>query len=106
MKPFKCAAFLTIYKCNSNKAVTKMQKTMEYDIFKTTVLQAGGELADNYGWRLGQSVFNLLDLDMYWKVARDVKDFDNVDCFYDDSKTEEFIKCAYKRLKGLLSNVQ
>lgn len=72
---------------------------MEYGIFKTTVMQAAGELVDNFGWRLGQSVFNLFDMDMSWKVAKDVKDFDNVDCFYDDSKIEEFIKCAYNRLK-------
>lgn len=72
---------------------------MNLDIFKTAVLKSANELADVYGWRFGQSVFNLLDTVMYGKVARDVQYFDNVDCFYDDSKTEEFIKYAYNRLK-------
>ena len=75
-----------------------MQKDMTFDYFNKTVLKASNELAAERGWRTGQSVFNLLDLRIYGKVARDVKDFDNVDCFYDDSKIEEFIKCAYGRL--------
>lgn len=75
-----------------------MQKDMTFAYFNTAVLKASNELANEYGWRTGQSVFNLLDLHIYGKVARDVKDFDNVDCFYDDSKIEEFIKCAYDRL--------
>lgn len=75
-----------------------MQKDMLFDSFKTKILEASNELVGEYGWRMGQSVFNLLDLYVYGKVARYVKDFDNVDCFYDDSKIEEFIKCAYNRL--------
>lgn len=76
----------------------KTTNVMTFEDFKIRVLFAVDDLAEAYNWRLGQSVFNLLDLDNWGKIARDVKEFDDVDCFYDDSKVEEFLKCAYNRL--------
>lgn len=49
-------------------------------------------------WRNGQAVFNYVD-DMYG-VAREVQFVSGIDCFYDDSKIEEFIVESYR----LLSN--
>lgn len=46
--------------------------------------------------RKGQFVFNYID--KYYGVARDVQFLDNVDCFYDDSKIDQFIELAYKRI--------
>lgn len=71
---------------------------MTFNDFKIRVLTNVDDIAEAYNWRLGQSVFNLLDLEAYGKIARDVKDFDGVDCFYDDSKVDEFIRRAYNRM--------
>lgn len=48
-------------------------------------------------WRKGQSVFNAVD-ELYG-IARTVQFVDHVDCFYNDSKIDEFLKCCYNRLK-------
>ena len=47
-------------------------------------------------WRKGQSVFNVVD--EYYGVARMVQFIDRVDCFYDNSKIDEFLSKAYNRL--------
>ena len=47
-------------------------------------------------WRKGQTVFNYIE--SKYDVARSVQYSDKTDRFYDDSKTEEPIKAAYKRI--------
>lgn len=50
------------------------------------------------GWRRGQAVFNWIDSE--YGVARKVQFEDKIDCFYDDSKIDEFIDVAYNHLNG------
>lgn len=47
-------------------------------------------------WRDGQFVFNYIDC--IYGVARDVQYKDGVDCFYDDTQIDEFIKMSAKRI--------
>ena len=49
-------------------------------------------------WRKGQFVFNYID--QIYDVARDVQFKDNVDCFYNDDKIDEFLECVIKRLNN------
>jgi hypothetical protein len=49
-------------------------------------------------WRKGQFVFNYID--KIYDVARDVQFKDNVDCFYNDDKIDEFLECVIKRLNN------
>lgn len=48
-------------------------------------------------WRYGQAIFNIVDYE--YGVARDVQSIDNVDCFYNDDKVEEFLTKAYVRIQ-------
>jgi hypothetical protein len=48
-------------------------------------------------WRLGQYVFNVVEA-KYGSVAREVQFQDGIDCFFDDTKIEDFLKAVYKRL--------
>lgn len=48
-------------------------------------------------WRLGQSVFNIVEA-KYGEVAREVQFLDRIDCFYDDTRIEDFLKAVYRRL--------
>lgn len=72
---------------------------MKYSDFREIIMTGANGLVSEYGWRLGQSVFNLLDSEPYNKVGREVKENDDVDCFYDDKNVELFIECAYKYYK-------
>ena len=47
-------------------------------------------------WREGQFVFNTID--SLYGVARTVQFNDGIDCFYDDSKIDQFIIACYNRL--------
>lgn len=47
-------------------------------------------------WRDGQFVFNYIDC--IYGVARAVQYQDGVDCFYDDTQIDEFIKMSAKRI--------
>ena len=47
-------------------------------------------------WRKGQFVFNTID--SLYGVARIVQFNDKIDCFYDDSKINQFINACYNRL--------
>ena len=49
-------------------------------------------------WREGQFVFNTID--SLYGVARIVQFNDGIDCFYDDSKINQFINSCYNRLYG------
>ena len=44
-------------------------------------------------YRKGQAVFNAIDEE--FGVARDVQYTKNIDCFYDDSKVDDFINAAF-----------
>lgn len=63
---------------------------------KDSILEAAIDLQQVYGWRLGQSVFNLLDTLQYGHLSRIVQMEYGIDCFYDDDKIDEFLKCAIK----------
>lgn len=47
-------------------------------------------------WREGQFVFNTVDK-LFGTTARDVQFIDGIDCFYNDSKIDDFINACYKR---------
>ena len=49
-------------------------------------------------YRKGQYVFNYVEMTL-GSVAREVQFLDNVDCFYDDSRIDEFVDCVINRLK-------
>ena len=49
-------------------------------------------------YRNGQFVFNHIEFE--YGVADAVRIEDGIDCFYDDSKIDEFIECSYKRLNN------
>lgn len=70
-------------------------KYMKYEDFVTMIF--GFVKSSPKEWRRGQAVFNVID--EKFGVARDVQFGDGVDCFYDDSKIEEFIKCSWRRLQ-------
>ena len=60
--------------------------------------EIGQALSMKPAWlRKGQFIFNYIDFE--YGVARIVQYEDNVDCFYDDSKIDEFIECCAKRIK-------
>lgn len=68
---------------------------MKYEIFTISILKMAQECPKE--WRLGQSVFNVVEA-FYDTVAREVQFQDGIDCFYDDTKIEDFLKAAYKRI--------
>lgn len=47
-------------------------------------------------WRDGQFVFNTID--RLYGVARAVQFNDRIDCFYDNSKIDQFIIACYNKL--------
>lgn len=49
-------------------------------------------------WREGQFVFNTID--RLYGVARTVQFNDGIDCFYNNSKIDQFINACYNRLYG------
>lgn len=72
-------------------------KTITFDEFKTSVYNAIENRLKIH--RRGQAAFNFIHYK--YKVARDVQ-FDEVhpvDCFYDDTKIDEFIEEAWKKYK-------
>lgn len=70
---------------------------MNYEDFKKEIDEAIRTKPKN--WRDGQAVFNYID-DNYG-VARDVQFKDNVDCFYDDTRIESFVRLAFKRINAI-----
>lgn len=57
---------------------------------KTSIKQEIYSVPIPPNWREGQFVFNRVD-ELYG-VARAIQFIDKVDCFYDDSKIDEFIQ--------------
>ena len=47
-------------------------------------------------WRNGQFVFNTID--KLYKVARKVQFENKIDCFYDDSKINQFIVACFNEI--------
>lgn len=77
---------------------------MEYITFEKLKNEVMTHLCHNKPkqWRNGQFVFNYID-DMYG-IARQIQFVDNVDCFYDDSQIDSFIKCAVDRYNNLVDS--
>jgi hypothetical protein len=69
---------------------------MTFEEFENEVLTAMNSKPKN--WRDGQFVFNYID--KKYGVARSVQFIDGVDCFYVDSKIEEFITRSYEYIKN------
>jgi hypothetical protein len=69
---------------------------MTFEVFRNEVLTA--MYSKPKKWRDGQFVFNHIDVE--YGVARSVQFIDGVDCFYDDSKIEEFITRSYEYIKN------
>jgi hypothetical protein len=69
---------------------------MTFEEFENEVLTAMNSKPKN--WRDGQFVFNYID--EKYGVARSVQFIDGVDCFYVDSKIEEFITRSYEYIKN------
>ena len=69
---------------------------MTLEVFRNEVLTAMDSKPKN--WRDGQFVFNYID--EKYGVARSVQFIDGVDCFYDDSKIEDFISRSYEYIKN------
>lgn len=57
---------------------------------KTSIKQEIYSVPIPPNWREGQFVFNRVD--KLYGVARAIQFIDKVDCFYDDSKIDEFIE--------------
>lgn len=74
-----------------------MEDILRLDEFRASILTA--MLNKPKEWRDGQFVFNYID-DIYC-VARHVQYYDGVDCFYDDTKIDEFINRSYIALMNL-----
>lgn len=64
--------------------------------FKQEIFKAMSRKPSFY--RNGQFVFNHIEFE--YGVADAVRIEDGVDCFYDDSKIDDFIECSYKRLNS------
>ena len=69
---------------------------MSFEKFYYEVLDFARNKAPK-SWRLGQAVFNYID--ERYGVARTVQFGHNIDCFYDDTLIDDFIKCSYDVLK-------
>ena len=64
---------------------------------KSEIINGANNLRKEHPYyRKGQSVFNYVEMTL-GSVAREVQFLDNVDCFYDDSKIDDFIIASYKR---------
>lgn len=77
-----------------NKIDNSEKNKIEYKDFRGEVMAAMIDKPDQ--WRDGQFVFNYID--EVYDVARHVQIVEGVDCFYDDTQIEPFIKACYKEL--------
>ena len=68
---------------------------MIFPVFKNEVLEGIKEYPSD--WRYGQKVFNYVDY--VYDVARIAQHEYEVDCFYDDSMVDEFLKKCYDIIK-------
>ena len=66
---------------------------MDFETFKDTIDFYVKQCPKN--WRKGQRVFNVVDA--IFGVAREVQFNIGVDCFYDDSKIDEFLQKSYEQ---------
>lgn len=71
-----------------------------FEVFRNEVLTAMNSKPKN--WRDGQFVFNYID--EHYGVARYTQFVVGSDCFYDDSKIEEFIINCYDTLAAAIRN--
>lgn len=68
---------------------------MKFETFAIEILNLAQECPKE--WRLGQSVFNIVEA-KYGYITREVQFQDGIDCFYDDTEIEDFLKAVYRRL--------
>lgn len=62
------------------------------DEFKGLILHDAGTMRKSYPMlRKGQSIFNTVDPE----ISRHVQFVKGIDCFYDDSKIDEFLDACY-----------
>ncbi len=64
---------------------------MTYDEFVADIWEMVAKSPKS--WRKGQAVFNVIE--EKYDVARTVQFVDGVDCFYDDTKIQDFINHAW-----------
>ena len=77
-----------------NKIDNSEKYKIEYKDFRREVMAAMKNKPEQ--WRDGQFVFNYID--EIYGVARHVQFVEGVDCFYDDTQIEPFIKACYQEL--------
>lgn len=70
---------------------------MTLEEFKASIGKGIKNLPSN--WRRGQKVFNFIEENYH--VARKVQFEDHIDCFYDDSKIDEFINASYSTFEHI-----
>lgn len=67
---------------------------MTKEEFVNDVLMHAGKQREEYPMlRYGQSIFN--DIDLRYGIARTAQFEKGVDCFYDDTKVDEFLDTCY-----------
>lgn len=72
--------------------IKKQQKSLTKEGFNSIISEVIKQMPEN--WRKGQKVFNAIDRE--FGVTRIVQFQYNIDCFYDDSKIEEFKNKTYE----------
>lgn len=77
---------------DNNPEPVEQHKTIQKEEFNAIIDKAIKQMPSS--WRNGQKVFNAIDNE--FGVARTVQFQCGVDCFYDDSKIEEFKEKAYE----------
>lgn len=87
----------------SNKNIIDDLIIKDKDLFKVHVKQiAKSIISENPYIRYGQAIFNYVD--EKYGVAR-IAQFDyGIDCFYDDTKVEQFLDQCYELIKTLNKN--
>jgi hypothetical protein len=68
---------------------------MTFEFFKDKIMSEITDYPDT--WRLGQKIYNHVDK-KYGGLSDFVRDFDDADCFYDDSKIDVFLRRVYDYL--------
>ena len=77
-----------------------MDTIMKFEDFRAEVLSAMDSKPKD--WRDGQFVFNYID--EHYAVARYTQFVKGINCFFDDSKIEVFIKGCYEILVAAIRN--
>jgi hypothetical protein len=98
------------YHCQSNEEEGLEQamfvpKNLYHKTFKKTVESLKEEIYANpkpEQWREGQFVFNMID--HLYGIARHIQFVEKVDCFYNDSKIDDFLEKSAKIINEYYEN--